>query len=84
MSWIYKDLLRVKHKTMMLDQLIDKVYAAENEHMLTDGDELLVMQDDDGIFHEYDDTYDIIIHFTSAEARDDFIKTLREGFNGRQ
>lgn len=27
LDWIYSDLLRVKHNTMNIDELIDKVYA---------------------------------------------------------
>ena len=31
LQWIYSDLLRVKHNTMSLDTLIDKVYAKMEE-----------------------------------------------------
>lgn len=32
-------------------------------------DELKMVMNDDGVFKEYDDTYDIIIHCTSAEEQ---------------
>lgn len=29
-----------------------------------------VMLGEDGVFHEYNDTYDVVLHFESAEERD--------------
>lgn len=31
---------------------------------------ITVMLDENGVFHEYDDTYDVVLHFESAEERD--------------
>ena len=37
-EWIYSDLLRVKHGTMNIDALIDKVYADMRESEVSDED----------------------------------------------
>lgn len=41
-------------------------------------DELKMVMNDDGVFKEYDDTYDIIIHCTSAEEQQRVMDKLNE------
>lgn len=41
-------------------------------------DELKMIMNDDGAFEEYDDTYDIIIHCTSAEEQQQVMDKLNE------
>lgn len=41
-------------------------------------DELILIQGADGLFHEYDDTNDLTIHFDSREEQQDFIKMVKE------
>lgn len=41
-------------------------------------DELKAILNDDGVFEEYDDTYDLTIHCTSQEDQDKTIKILQE------
>ena len=40
--------------------------------------EILLMANDEGVFEEYDDTYDMTIHFESKEERDAFIEAMKE------
>lgn len=41
-------------------------------------DEFILIQGADGVFRQYDDTYDLIIHFDSREEQQDFIKMVNE------
>lgn len=41
-------------------------------------DEIMLVMGEDGVFHQYDDTYDITIHFDSREEQQDFIKMVKE------
>lgn len=38
-----------------------------------ENDGLMMIQGDDGVFHDYNDEYDVTFHFESAKERDDFI-----------
>lgn len=41
-------------------------------------DEMMLMLNDDGVAHVYDDTYDIVIHCESAEEQKEVEKRLTE------
>lgn len=40
-------------------------------------DEITIIQNEDGSFSEYDDTYDIVIHCESEDEREKVIESLK-------
>lgn len=39
---------------------------------------ILLYPDDDGIFHEYNDEFDLTIHFENQKDRDTFIEKVKK------
>lgn len=42
---------------------------------------MLVMMNEDGVFEEYDDKFDVVIHCTSKEERDEVVFKLQKILN---
>lgn len=42
---------------------------------------MLAVMNEDGVFEEYDDEFDVVIHCTSQEERDEVVKKLQKILN---